>query len=124
MTASLNAMAPEFENATGHKLASHFDSTPNLIARVNSDTPFDLGVVPVDVFKDAPQRPARYRAHHRYRARRLWRHRPRGLAEARYRAHPSVEAGPAQAPSIAFLPESAAGVYVLSVFERLGIAEA
>src|SRR2546429_7833896 len=53
MTASLNALTPEFEKATGHKLAIHFDSTPNIIARINSGTPFDLAVVPVDVFKDA-----------------------------------------------------------------------
>ena len=53
MTASLNALAAPFEKATGHKLSIHFDSTPNIIARVNSGTPFDVVVVPVDVFKDA-----------------------------------------------------------------------
>src|SRR5690349_20844493 len=53
MTASLNKLASEFEKATGHKLSIHFDSTPNIIARVNADTPFDVVVVPVDVFKDA-----------------------------------------------------------------------
>src|SRR5437588_3740005 len=53
MAASLNALAAPFEKATGHKLSIHFDSTPNIIARVNSGTPFDVVVVPVDVFKDA-----------------------------------------------------------------------
>src|SRR6202165_4365824 len=53
MTASLNALTPEFEKATGHKLTTHFDSTPNIIARVTSGTAFDVVVVPVDVFKDA-----------------------------------------------------------------------
>src|SRR5690242_5637017 len=53
MTVPLNKLSPEFEKATGHKLAIHFDSTPNIIARVNSGTPFDVVVVPVDVFKDA-----------------------------------------------------------------------
>ena len=53
MTASMNAIAPAFEKATGHKLVSHFDSTPNIITRVTSGTPFDVAVVPVDVFKDA-----------------------------------------------------------------------
>src|SRR5256885_10593523 len=53
MTAPLNRLSPEFEKATGHKLSIHFDSTPNIIARVNSGTPFDVVVVPVDVFKDA-----------------------------------------------------------------------
>ena len=53
MTASLNALAPQFEKATGHKLVIHFNSTPNIITRVNAGTPFDVVVVPVDVFKDA-----------------------------------------------------------------------
>src|SRR5713101_1662848 len=53
MTSLLNELGPSFEKASGHKLSIHFDSTPNLIARVNSATPFDLAVVPVDVFKDA-----------------------------------------------------------------------
>src|SRR5258707_337806 len=52
MTALLNELAPPFEKTTGHKLSIHFDSTPNIITRVNSGTPFDVVVVPVDVFKD------------------------------------------------------------------------
>ena len=124
MTVSMNAIAPAFEKATGHKLVSHFDSTPNIIARVNSGTPFDVVVVPVDVFKDA-------------------------AAKARFAPGPSIDiarvgygiivrAGAAKpdlstpdafkkallaAPSIAFLPASAAGAYVTKVFDRLGIAE-
>ena len=49
----LKELGPQFEKTTGHKLATHLDSTPNIIARVNSGTPFDLAVAPVDVFKDA-----------------------------------------------------------------------
>jgi len=124
MTASMNALAAPFEKASGHKLSIHFDSTPNIIARVNSGTPFDVVVVPVDVFKDA-------------------------AAKARFAPGPTVDiarvgygvivrAGASKpdlstpdafkkallaAPSIAFLPASAAGAYVTKVFERLGIAE-
>jgi molybdate transport system substrate-binding protein len=124
MTASMNALAAPFEKATGHKLSIHFDSTPNIIARVNSGTPFDVVVVPVDVFKDA-------------------------AAKARFAPGPTIDiarvgygvivrAGAPKpdistpdtfknallaAPSIAFLPASAAGAYVTKVFERLGIAE-
>ena len=53
MTASMNEIAPQFEKTTGHKLLIHFDSTPNIITLVTSGTPFDVVVVPVDVFKDA-----------------------------------------------------------------------
>ena len=124
MTTSMNALAAPFEKASGHKLSIHFDSTPNIIARVNSGTPFDVVVVPVDVFKDA-------------------------AAKARFAAGPTVDiarvgygvivrAGAPKpdlstpdafkksllaAPSIAFLPASAAGAYVTKVFERLGIGE-
>jgi len=124
MTASMNALAAPFEKATGHKLSIHFDSTPNIIARVNAGTPFDVAVVPADVFKDA-------------------------AAKARFAPGPTIDiarvgygvivrAGAPKpdistpdnfkkallaAPSIAFLPASAAGAYVTKVFERLGIAE-
>src|SRR5258707_11272052 len=53
ITLLLNELGPQFEQASGHKLSIHFDSTPNIIARVNSGTPFDLAIVPVDAFKDA-----------------------------------------------------------------------
>src|ERR1043166_10219987 len=55
MTASLNELGPRFERVSGHKLVIHFDSTPNLI-KLATSAPFDLGVVPVDVFKDAVAR--------------------------------------------------------------------
>ncbi len=53
MTGLLNQLGPPFEKASGHKLSIHFDSTPNIITRINSGTPFDVVVVPVDVFKNA-----------------------------------------------------------------------
>ena len=83
MTGSLNELGPQFERASGHKLTIHFDSTPNIIAGVTSGTPFDLAVVPVDVFKDAAAK-ARFvpSPDHRYRPRRLWRHRSSRRAEA------------------------------------------
>jgi len=58
MTVSLNELKPRFEQATGHKLTIVFDSTPNLIKAATSGAPFDLGVVPVDVMKDAAARAA------------------------------------------------------------------
>src|ERR1700721_1974765 len=49
----LTELAPQFEHASGHKLVIHFDTTPNLIKAATSGEPFDLGVVPIDVFYDA-----------------------------------------------------------------------
>jgi molybdate transport system substrate-binding protein len=124
MTASLNAIAPEFEKATGHKLISHFDSTPNIIARVNAGTPFDVVVVPVDVFKDAAAK-ARFAPGPTIDIARVG----YGVIVRAGAPKPDISTPDAlkktllEAPSIAFLPASAAGAYVTKVFERLGIAE-
>ena len=49
----MKQLGPQFEKASGHTLSIHFDSTPNIISRINSGTPFDVVIVPADVFKDA-----------------------------------------------------------------------
>ena len=124
MTASLNALAAPFEIATGHKLSILFDSTPNIIARVNSGTPFDVVVVPVDVFKDAAAR-ARFVPGPTVDIARVG----YGVIVRAGASKPDISTPDAfknallAAPSIAFLPASAAGAYVTKMFERLGIAE-
>jgi molybdate transport system substrate-binding protein len=121
----LNELKSQFEQATGHKLTIHFDSTPNLIKAVSSDAPFDLGVVPVDVFKDAAAK-ARFVSGPTTDIARVG----YGVAVRAGAAKPDISTPEAlkqtliKAQSIATLPASAAGAYVLSVFERLGIGEA
>jgi molybdate transport system substrate-binding protein len=121
----LNELKSQFEQATGHKLTIHFDSTPNLIKAVTSDAPFDLGVVPVDVFKDATAK-ARFVSGPTTDIARVG----YGVAVRAGAAKPDISTPEAfkqtltKAQSIATLPASAAGAYVLSVFERLGIGEA
>jgi molybdate transport system substrate-binding protein len=125
MTASLNELAPQFERASGHKVTIHFDSTPNLIKLVTSGAPFDLGVVPVDVMQDAAAR-ARFAPGPTMDVARA------GYGVAVRAGAPKPDVGTPEAlktalvnaQSIAMLPESAAGAYVLNVFGRLGIAEA
>jgi molybdate transport system substrate-binding protein len=124
MTTSLNALAAPFEKATGHKLSIHFDSTPNIIARVNSGTPFDVVVVPADVFKDAAAK-ARFAPGPTIDIARVG----YGVIARAGAPKPDVSTPDAfkkallATPSIAFLPASAAGAYVTKVFERLGISE-
>jgi molybdate transport system substrate-binding protein len=124
MTAVLNALAPPFERASGHKLVIHFDSTPSLIKLATSGDPFDLGVVPIDVFKDAAAK-ARFVLPTVDIARVGY-----GVAVRAGTPKPDVSTPDALkktllgAQSIAYLPTSAAGAYVTGVFERLGIAEA
>jgi molybdate transport system substrate-binding protein len=123
MTAVLNELGPQFERTSGHKLVIQFDSTPNLIKKINSE-PFDLGIVPVDVFRDTTAaahfiRPAVSIAHVGY-----------GIAVRAGAPKPDVSTREAlkktllDAKSIAFVPTSAAGSYISNVFERLGIGEA
>lgn len=124
MTALLNQLTPDFEQASGHKLAIHFDSTPNIVTRINAGTPFDVVVVPVDVFKDAAAKahfvpdPTIDIARVGY-----------GVAIKAGAPKPDISTPDAlkktllAAQSIASVPASAAGAYVTKVFERLGIAD-
>jgi molybdate transport system substrate-binding protein len=124
MTAPLNALAAPFEKSSGHKLSIHFDSTPNIIARVNAGTPFDVAVVPADVFKDAAAK-ARFAPGPTIDIARVG----YGVIVRAGAPKPNISTPDAfkkallAAPSIAFLPASAAGAYVTKVFDRLGIAE-
>jgi molybdate transport system substrate-binding protein len=125
MTETLGELAPSFERASGHKLVIQFDSTPRLIKQATSGAPFDLGVVPVDVLKDAAAR-ARFASGPTIDIARVG----YGVAVRAGAAKPDISTPDAlkqtllQAKSIAMLPESAAGAYVLKVFDRLGIGEA
>ena len=124
MTAPLNALAAPFEKSSGHKLSIHFDSTPNIIARLNAGTPFDVAVVPADVFKDAAAK-ARFAPGPTIDIARVG----YGVIVRAGAPKPDISTPDAfkkallAAPSIAFLPASAAGAYVTKVFERLGISE-
>src|SRR3954468_12680348 len=121
----LNELAPQFERTSGHKLVIHFDSTPNLIKQAVSGAPLDAAVVPVDLFKDDAAK-ARFVPGPTTDIARVG----YGVIVRAGAPKPDVSTPDAlkrallEVKSIAFLPESAAGAYVLKVFERLGVAEA
>jgi molybdate transport system substrate-binding protein len=124
-TGWMNELAAQFERTSGHKLVIHFDSTPNLIKQLTSGAPLDLAVVPVDVFKDAAAS-ARFAAGPTVDIARVG----YGVIVRSGAPKPDISTSEAlkktllDAPSIAFVPESAAGAYVLKTFDRLGIGEA
>jgi len=116
-------LGPQLEKASGHTLSIHFDSTPNIINRINAGTPFDAVVVPADVFKDATAKshlaePAVNVARVGY-----------GVIVRAGAPKPDLSTPDAfkkallAASSVASVPASAAGAYIAKVYERLGIAE-
>ena len=116
-------LGPQFEKASGHTLSIHFDSTPNIISRINAGTPFDAVVVPADVFKDAAAKshladPAVNVAHVGY-----------GVVVRAGATKPDLSTPDAfkkallAASSVSSTPSSAAGAYIAKVYERLGIAD-
>jgi len=125
MTASLKELGQQFEQASGHKLSFHFAGTPELVKMATSGTPFDLGVVPIDVMKDAaardkfaspaPVEVARVGYGVAVRA---------GAAKPDVSTPDALRAALLKAQSITLYPESAAGNYVMRTFERLAILPA
>jgi molybdate transport system substrate-binding protein len=124
LTGLFRELGPQFEKTTGHTLSIHFDSTPNIIARINSGTPFDVAVVPADVFKDAAARshfasgPALDIARVGY-----------GVIVRAGASRPDISTPDAlrktllDAKSVASVPASAAGAYIAKVYDRLGIGD-
>ena len=123
ITGSLKELGPMFEKATGHKLDISFGAAPELIKMTTSE-PFDLGIVPADVMKNDAVR-AKFAGAPAPVTRVGF-----GIAVKAGAPKPDVSTVDAfkqsllKAQSITFLPESAAGAYILKVFERLGIADA
>jgi molybdate transport system substrate-binding protein len=116
-------LGPRFEKASGHTLSIHFDSTPNIVSRINAGTAFDAVVVPIDVFKDATAKshlagPAVNVARVGF-----------GVIVRAGAPKPDLSTPDAfkkallAAASVASVPASAAGAYVTKVYERLGIAK-
>jgi molybdate transport system substrate-binding protein len=125
MTVPMKEIAAQFESATGHKLVFRFGTTPELIKLATTGGPFDLGVVPREVFKDAAAQ-AQFMSGATIDIARVG----LGVAVRSGAPKPDISTPDAlkqtllQAQSIATVPESAAGNQVLRVFERLGISEA
>jgi len=125
MTGPLRDLGAQLERASGHKLVFRFGTTPELIKLATTGGPFDLGVVPREVFKDAAAQ-AQFASGPTTDIARVG----LGVAVRSGAPKPDISTSEAlkqtllKAQSIATIPASAAGAQVLRVFESLGISEA
>jgi molybdate transport system substrate-binding protein len=125
MTAVWGELKPKFEQGSGQKLIIRFGTTPELIKLATTGGPFDLGVVPREVFKDAAAQ-AQFVAGPTTDIARVG----LGVAVRSGASRPDISTPDAlkqtllKAKSIATIPASAAGAQVLRAFERLGIGDA
>jgi molybdate transport system substrate-binding protein len=124
MTTIWGELKPRFEQASGHTLIVRFGTTPELIKLATTGGPFDLGVVPQAVFKDAGAR-AQFVDGPTTEIARVG----LGVAVRSGTSKPNISTPDAlkqtllNAQSIATIPASAAGAQVLRAFERLGISD-
>src|SRR5215210_4706013 len=118
-------LAAQFERASGHKLVIRFGTTPELIKLATTGGPFDLAVVPREVFKDAAAQ-TQFASGRTIDIARVG----LGVAVRSGARKPDISTPEAlkqtllKAQSIATITASAAGAQVLRVFENLGISEA
>jgi molybdate transport system substrate-binding protein len=125
MTGLLTELAAQFERASGHKLVFRFGTTPELIKLATTGGPFDLGIVPREVLKDAAAQ-AQFASGPSTDVARVG----LGVAVRSGAAKPDISTPNTlkqtllKAQSIATIPASAAGAQVMKVFESLGISEA
>jgi molybdate transport system substrate-binding protein len=121
----LREIAAKFERASGHVLVLRFGTTPELIRLAMTGGPFDLGVVPREVLRDAAAQ-ARFAPGPTTDIARVG----LGIAVRSGAPRPDISTSEAlkqtllEAQSIATIPASAAGAHFLRICEDLGIGEA
>ncbi|HEY6862612.1 MAG TPA: molybdate ABC transporter substrate-binding protein [Burkholderiales bacterium] len=121
----LKEIVAKFEQATGHKVAVTFGTTPELIKMAAGGQRFDVGVVPVEFTKDDAARATFLAPTTRELAR-------VGMGVAVKAGAPKPDIGTVEAlkrtllaaKSIASIPASAAGGLLERSYQRMGIADA
>jgi molybdate transport system substrate-binding protein len=120
----LNDIAAQFERISGHKIAIRYGTAPELINMATSGAPFDLGVVPQAVWKDAAAR-AQIAPGPTPDVARVG----IGVAVRMSTPQPDISTVEAlkqtllKARSIASIPGSATGAQLSEIYERLGITD-
>jgi molybdate transport system substrate-binding protein len=120
---SLEAIVPQFERATGHKVTSQYDLPPTLIKRIDAGEPFDVIVLSYDVeglvkrgLVVADSRTVMGRIGVGVAVR-------QGAPKPDFSTVEAFKRALLDAKSIATSGEGSSGRYVASLIEKLGIAD-
>ena len=118
----LQDIAPQFEQASGHKLVMTFGSTSNLTASIDKGTPFDATIMGADALDNLIKRGtvagprldiARSGIGVAYR---------KGAPKPDISTAAALKATLLAAKSISFNPQGLSGTHMLAVIERMGIS--
>ena len=121
--AAFQTLAPQFEQASGHKLVSHFDLPPALVRKIDAGEPYDVIILSYDV--DALIKQGKVVADSRTVFGRV------GVGVAVRQGSPKPDFSTVEAfkrsllnaKTFATSGEGSSGRYVASLIEKLGIAE-
>jgi molybdate transport system substrate-binding protein len=121
--AAYQTLTPQFERDTGHKLVSYFDLPPALVRKIDAGEPYDVIILSYDV--DALIKQGKVAADSRTVFGRV------GVGVAVRRGSPKPDFSTVEAfkrslldaKTIATSGEGSSGRHVVSLIERLGIAE-
>src|SRR5262247_2845885 len=117
----LQDVAPQFEQASGHKLTITFGSTGNLTASIDKGTPFDATIMSADALDNLIKRSAvagprvdiaRSGIGVAYR---------KGTPKPDISTAAALKATLLAAKSISFNPQGLSGTHMLAVIEKMGI---
>jgi molybdate transport system substrate-binding protein len=121
---TLDELVPQFERATGHKLAMQYGSSPTFKQQIEAGAPFDLAILTAPVINDLIKQDKVVGATRAVIAR-------SGIGVAVRAGAPSSDISSVDAfkralltaKSVAYAPEGAISLHLPKVFDRLGITE-
>ena len=120
LRSALQDIAPQFEQASGHKLVMTFGSTSNLTASIDKGTPFDVTIMGADALDNlikrgtlAPPRLDIVRSGVAYR---------KGAPKPDISTAAALKSTLLAAKSVSFNPQGLSGTHMLAVVDKMGIS--
>jgi len=122
LRSALQDIAPQFEQASGHKLITTFGSTGNLTASIDKGTPFDVTIMSADALDNLIKRSAvagprldiaRSGIGVAYR---------KGAPKPDITTAAALKAALQAAKSVSFNPQGLSGTHMLAVLDKMGIS--